>query len=116
MPDRAAKEADGRHGLKIGQFCGIDDVYIQVLSLLDHDCRKYLLNKKIELPENITYEVYNYGMLFDEILEAIDSDHFSDQEAMAKIIVLYDEQSENDEEQMNLLYLFRGNIFRADPG
>lgn len=109
---------------QLGQFCGIDklyvdegidDVYIQILSLLDHDCREYLLNKQIELPENLAYEVYNYDMLFDEILEAMDSDHFSEQEAMAKLIVLYDEQSENDEEQMNLLSLLEGLFLEQIP-
>ena len=109
---------------QLGQFCGIDklyidegidDVYIQILSLLDHDCREYLLNKKIELPKNLAYEVYNYDMLFDEILEAMDSDHFSRQEAMAKIIVLYDEQSENDEEQIDLLSLLDGLFLDQIP-
>lgn len=109
---------------QLGQFCdinklyvdeGIDDVYIQILSLLDHDCREYLLNKKIELPENLAYGVYNYDMLFDEILEAMDSDHFSEQEAMAKLIVLYDEQSENDEEQINLLSLLEGLFLEQLP-
>lgn len=109
---------------QLGQFCGIDklyvdegidDVYIQILSLLDHDCREYLLNKKIELPENLAYEVYNYDMLFDEILEAMDSDFFSGQEVMAKLIVLYDEQTENDEEQINLLSLLEGLFLEQLP-
>ncbi len=109
---------------QLGQFCsidklyvdeGIDDVYIQILSLLDHDCREYLLNKKIEFPENLAYEVYNYDMLFDEILEAVDSDHFFEQEAMAKLIVLYDESSENDEEQINLLSLLEGLFLEQLP-
>lgn len=109
---------------QLGQFCGIDklyvdegidDVYIQILSLLDHECREYLLNKEIELPENLAYEVYNYDMLFDEILEAMDSEHFSKQEAMEKLIVLYDEQYENDEEQMNLLSLLEGLFLEQIP-
>ncbi len=109
---------------QLGKFCdinklyvdeGIDEVYIQILSLLDHDCREYLLNKKIELPENLAYEVYNYDMLFSEILIAMDSDHFYEQKAMAKLIALYDRQSENDEEQMNLLSLVDGLFFGQIP-
>lgn len=109
---------------QLGQFCninklyvdeGIDDVYIQILSLLKHDCREYLLNKKIELPENLAYEVYNYDMLFNEILAAMDSDHFYEQEAMARLIALYDKQSENDGEQMNLLSLVDGLFFGQIP-
>ena len=109
---------------QLGKFCdinklyvdeGIDEVYIQILSLLDHDCKEYLLNKKIELPENLAYEVYNYDMLFNEILIAMDSDHFYEQEAMAKLVALYDKQSENDGEQMNLLSLVDGLFFGQIP-
>lgn len=109
---------------QLGQFCninklyvdeGIDEVYIQILSLLDHDCREFLLNKKIELPKNLAYEEYNYDMLFNEILAAMDSDHFYEQEAMARLIALYDKQSENDEEQINLLSLVDGLFFEQIP-
>ena len=106
-----------------GQFCNlnelfidneIEDIYKQILELLEVKCRVYLLDKQIKLPKDIHCRIYNYERLFEEILEALDSDAFSKQEAMAKLITLYDEQNKDDEEQIDLLKLldrlFEGQI------
>lgn len=97
-----------------GQFCNlselfiddaIDEIYKQILEMLDVQCREYLLEKRINLPDGIQFRIYNYKQLFEEIIKALDNDAISKREAMAQIIVLYDEQSENDIEQTELLNL-----------
>lgn len=99
-----------------GQFCslnelfiddGIDEIYKRILELLDVRCRSYLLEKRIDLPDDIQFKIFDYKKLFEEILEALDGDAFSKREAMAQIIVLYDEQSKRDIEQIELLNLLK---------
>lgn len=98
---------------QLGQFCGInelywdndiEDVYKQILSLLGNECKEILLDKGIRLPENISCKAYDYDMLFDELLEAMNNGSFSERDAMAKIITLYNEET-RVEEQLNLLRL-----------
>jgi len=103
---------------QLGQFCGInelyrdndiEDVYKQILSLLGNECKEILLDKGIRLPENISCKVYDYDMLFDELLEAMNNSSFSERDAMAKIITLYNEETRT-EEQLELLRLL-GKLF-----
>lgn len=106
---------------QLGQFCSIselywdndiEDVYKQILSLLGNECKEILLDKGIRLPDDISCKVYDYGMLFDEILEAMNSNSFTEREAMAKIITLHNEEI-RVEEQLDLLRLLK-KIFRDE--
>ena len=86
---------------QLGRLCGInelyrdndiEDVYKQILSLLDYECKEILLDKGIQLPEDISCEIYNYDMLFEDILKAMNNTSFSEREAMAKIITLQNKE------------------------
>lgn len=86
---------------QLGRLCGInelyrdndiEDVYKQILSLLDNECKEILLDKGIQLPEDISCEIYNYDMLFEDILKAMNNTSFSEREAMAKIITLQNKE------------------------
>lgn len=86
---------------QLGRFCSInelyrdndiEDVYKQILSLLDNECKEILLDKGIQLPEDISCEIYNYDMLFEDILKAMNNTSFSEREAMAKIITLQNKE------------------------
>lgn len=99
---------------QLGQFCNISNLYIdddiedtykQILSLLDNECRERLLKREIQLPDSMICEIYDYNLLFEEILESINNSMYPLQEAMAKLIVLYDTESKNDNEQLELLNL-----------
>ncbi|MBD5508070.1 MAG: hypothetical protein HDR05_08495 [Lachnospiraceae bacterium] len=98
---------------QLGQFCSInelyrdndiEDVYKQILSLLGNECKEILLDKGIRLSDNISCRIYDYDMLFCDILEAMNNNSFSEREAMAKIITLYNEETKV-EEQLDLLKL-----------
>lgn len=98
---------------QLGQFCGISELYLdddieevykQILSLLGNKCKEILLDKEIRLSNNISCGIYDYDMLFDEMLEAMNNSSFSEREAMAKIITLHNEES-RVEEQLDLLKL-----------
>lgn len=98
---------------QLGQFCSInelyidndiEDVYKQILSLLGNECKEILLDKGVRLPEDISCGVYDYDMLFDEMLEAMNNSPFSEQEAMEKIITLHNKET-RVEEQLDLLKL-----------
>lgn len=102
---------------QFGHFCklselfldtGIEEIYKKILSLFEVECRKYLLNKKIILPENVLCNKYDYDKLFDEILEAMNSCVCSEQDAMANLIVIYDRETKEDKEQVDLLNLLDG--------
>lgn len=86
---------------QLGRLCGInelyrdndiEDIYKQILSLLDYECKEILLDKGIQLPEDISCEIYNYDMLFEDILKAMNNTSFSEREAMAKIITLQNKE------------------------
>ena len=70
----------------------IEDVYKQILSLLDNECKEILLDKGIKLPEDISCGIYDYDMLFEDILEVINNSISSQREAMAKIITLQNKE------------------------
>ena len=98
---------------QLGQFCSlnelywdndIEEVYKQILSLLGNECKEILLDNRIRLPENISCKVYDYDMLFNELLEAMNNSLFSERDAMAKIITLYNEET-IVEEHLDLLRL-----------
>lgn len=100
---------------QLGQFCSInelyrdndiEDIYKQILSLLGNECKEILLDNGIRLPENISCNVYDYDMLFDEMLEAMNNGLFSERDAMAKIITLHNEET-RVEEQVDLLKLLK---------
>lgn len=70
---------------QLGRLCSInelyrdndiEDVYKQILSLLDSECKEILLDKGIQLPEDISCELYNYDMLFEDILKAMNNTSF----------------------------------------
>lgn len=92
---------------------GVEDIYKQILALLGNECRQRLLDKQIQLPNTIYCEVYDYESLFDEILRAMNNDAFSYREALAVLIVLYDNTTQDDNEQINLLYLLE-SIFKDE--
>ena len=86
---------------QLGRLCSInelyrdndiEDVYKQILSLLDNECKEILLDKGIQLPEDISCGIYDYDMLFEDILEAMNNSSFSEREAMAKIITLQNKE------------------------
>ena len=60
--------------------------------MLDNECKEILLDKGIQLPEDISCEIYNYDMLFEDILKAMNNTSFSEREAMAKIITLQNKE------------------------
>ena len=109
---------------QLGQFCNINNLYIdddiedtykQILSSLDNECRERLLNREIQLPGSMACEIYDYDLLFAEIMESMNNSIFPLQEAMAKLIVLYDAESKNDNEQIELLNLLNALFFGQIP-
>lgn len=100
---------------QLGQLCSInelyrdndiEDVYKQILSLLDNECKEILLDKRIQLPEDISCVIYDYDMLFEDILGAMNNSSFSEREAMAKIITLQNKEI-RVEGQLELLKLLK---------
>lgn len=97
-----------------GQFCyiqdlyfddGIEEVYKDVLLLLNHECKGRLLDKRLELPKQFSCETYNHEKLFEEIIEAFNNDEPEYRKAMGKMIVLYDTDTKNDKEHIALVKL-----------
>lgn len=100
---------------QLGQLCSInelyrdndiEDVYKQILSLLDNECKEILLDKGIQLPEDISCGIYDYDMAFEDILGAMNNSSFSEREAMAKIITLQNKEI-RVEGQLELLKLLK---------
>lgn len=103
---------------QLGQFCSIkelyidkdiEDVYKQILSLLDNECKEILLDKGIQLPEDILRGIYDYDMLFEDILEATNNSLVFNREAMIKIITLHNEEI-RVEGQLELLKLLEAGF------
>ena len=109
---------------QLGGFCNINNLYVdddiedtykQILSLLGNECRERLLNIEIQLPDSMACEIYDYDMLFEDILESINNSSFMEQEAMANLIVLYDAETKDDNEQLELLYLLKALFSEQIP-
>ncbi len=98
---------------QVGIFCfkqelyvddGIEDIYKEILDLLGNDCRGRLFDNSIRFPDQMGCQVYNYIKLFNEIDEALTNDSVSSySKALAKLVVLYDDESKDDNEQLQLL-------------
>ena len=108
---------------QLGQFCSIselnrdndiEDIYKQILSLLGSECKGILLDKEIQLPDNISCGIYDYDTLFDDILEAMNNSSPSKREAMAKIITLHNDETKG-EEQLVLLKLLKKVFLEEIP-
>lgn len=97
-----------------GNFCaiqdlyldgGIEEIYKEVLELLDCKCKTYLLDKEIVLPNNVYITIYDYTQLFSDILEGLGVESLGYRQALAKLLVIYDNETENDDEQIELIRL-----------
>ena len=98
---------------QVGTFClkqelyvddGIEYIYKEILDLLGNDCRERLFDNSIRFPDQMSCQVYNYIKLFKEIDEALTNDSLSSySKALAKLAVLYDDESKDDNEQLQLL-------------
>ena len=102
---------------QLGVFCALDElqvdddieeIYKQILCLLGNECKEYLLDKEIKLPEAVSCEIYDYNKFFKELLVGMNDDSLDKPEAMASLVVLYDKQNEDNDEQNELLTLLDG--------
>lgn len=95
-----------------GDFCSfemlsidsnIDEVYKDILYLLEIDCRTKLLNTKVLVGEWITFEKYSYDEVFNEIKDSLKWKDDKEDDVYKQIIVLYDSTNKENDEQIRLI-------------
>lgn len=97
---------------QLGGFCsleelyydnGIEEEYKDILILLGKECKGYLMDNRINIQGKIEKPVYDYDTLFEEIEFALDNTCEGYQHAVGKLMVLYDDETQDDQEQIDLI-------------
>lgn len=97
---------------QLGVFCSIEDLYYDngveeeykdVLELLGRECRNYLMDARINIKGKIQRPLYDYDSLFKEIEFGLDDSCEDYRHAIGKLMVLYDDTTQNDQEQIDLI-------------
>lgn len=97
---------------QLGGFCtleelyydnGIEEEYKDVLELLGKECRNYIMDNRINIQDKIQRPVYDYDFLFKEIEFRLDNTCEEYRQAIGKLMVLYDNATQDDQEQIALI-------------
>lgn len=80
----------------------IEEIYKDILEVLDIDCRNKLLNKNLVIGTRVVFQKYNYDNVFNEI-QAIIRDSRGRADAYKKLVVLYENTAKVNNEQTDLL-------------
>lgn len=97
---------------QLGVFCSIEDLYYDnyieeeykdVLELLGRECRNYLMDNRVNIKGKIQRPLYDYDSLFKEIEFGLNDSCEEYRHAIGKLMVLYDDATQNDQEQTDLI-------------
>lgn len=80
----------------------IDEIYKDILAILDIDCRNKLLNKNLVIANRVEFQKYNYDNVFNEIQGRIRESR-GREDAYRQLVVLFDSAANENDEQINLL-------------
>lgn len=95
-----------------GMFCNyselnidsdIDEIYKDILALLDVDCRKKLLNFEVLLGDWVIFDECDYDNIFDEIKDGLQMMKYKEDEVCKQIIVLHDKIIKEDAKQIDAI-------------
>ncbi|MBU3135796.1 ATP-binding protein [Clostridium gasigenes] len=81
----------------------IDEIYKNILALLDVDCRRKLLNVEVVLEEWVTFDRYYYENIFDEIKDGLQRMKYKEKDVYKQIVVLYEKVNEENVKQIKLI-------------
>jgi len=95
-----------------GDFCSysvlyidsnIDEIYKDILTLLDVDCRQKLLHVEILLEDWVTFDIYHYEDIFNEIKDGLQKIKHKEKDVYKQIVILYNKINVENVKQVELI-------------
>ena len=81
----------------------IDEIYKDILNLLDTDCRNKLIDREITIGNWIIFEIYTYENVFSEIKEGLQWESDKVDDVYKHIACLYDMTTKEYNDQIKLI-------------